>query len=150
MSSATLRSRVGVETTFETAALATTSFRSRVEAATTFLTKVEPMNLYVGANAKIKTRIADADTGVQTDPSALSIIVTPPALPDGTARPDITYLYGLDLNVTRELVALADGTTVVEYCALIDCAHAGTWRFRWDSPGPLAKGADRGYFDVDP
>lgn len=56
-----------------------------------------------------------------TDPSSLTFEVQPPG---GTAT---SYAYSR--------------ISVGKYRGLVDCTTAGTWKYRWSSPGPVAKGA---------
>ncbi len=99
------------------------------------------MPLNVGDTARIPIRIYvdDPDDGpVATDPTALSIDVTDP---DGVVA---TYAYPCAQLV--KVVNAAEDAGFFE--ALIDCTAAGGWTWRLVSPGPVAKGAERGEFDV--
>lgn len=89
--------------------------------------------IYIGATARIDITLTV--DGVDTDPSALSLIVEDPA------GAETTYVYGVGAVVTK----LATG----RYRGSIDCTSAGRWLYRWVSPGPTAKGAVQGAFDVE-
>lgn len=86
--------------------------------------------LYVGDTARIDATITV--DGVLTDPTALSITVEGPAGAETHSYP------------SAELTRLSTG----RYRAAINCTAAGTWQYRWISPGPTAKGALQGAFDV--
>lgn len=124
-----LRSRISAVTQIASVLAARTSFVHATGVRTTFSTEVE-MELYVGADAKIETEVRV--NGVLTDPTSLSCEVT---APDGSLR---TYVYPTDITKVSTGV----------YRFFVDCTMAGTYKARWVSPGPGAKGADRLYFDV--
>ena len=135
-------SRVVPLVVFKTSTIAV-AFRSRVEPHTLFRTRLEPMSpqkLYVGAVATIYTELEVE--GTDTDPSGLSIVITPPKDASGVPRADLTFTFGTDANVIKKA-----GKAGV-FKALIDLAYEGTYGYRWVSPGPTAKGVDRGTFDV--
>lgn len=124
-----LRSRISAATRIASVLEPRTSFVHATSARTTFSTEVE-MELYVGADAKIETEVRV--NGVLTDPTSLSCEVT---APDNSVR---TYVYPTDITKVSTGV----------YRFFVDCTMAGTYKARWVSPGPGAKGADRLYFDV--
>lgn len=71
--------------------------------------------------------------GVLTDASSIAIKVRSPSQIEAT--------YPIGPNLVRDDVGI--------YRALIDCTEAGHWDFVWLSAGPIAKGAETGYFDVN-
>lgn len=113
-------------------AASSTSWLTTVERTTTLRSEVLEMELHVGDDARVTTTITV--DGVLTDPSALSLEVTRPG------------------GVTSTLVypGTIERVSIGVFRATIDCTLAGTYRYRWVSPGPAAKGAERGYFDVEP
>ena len=139
ITTAHLYSRVSAWTLFKTTVHLATTFDTHVAPMTTFRTQVSPMVLYVGSVAQIDTELDFEGVG-DPEPTALTLTVITPS---GVST---TYVYGTDAKIVKV------GTR--KYRALIDCTEASfgdkTWGFEWISPGPIGKGADRGYFDVDP
>lgn len=91
------------------------------------------MALKVGSVAEINLEVLVK--GKPTDPSSLVLTVTPP---------------GRDIAATIcTYPGTIERTGLGQFRCLVDCTKAGTWKYRWSCPGPIAKGSSGDlYYDV--